>query len=135
MGKRILAMGAAAVLAGLSVTVGTAQAEGTDVKIVLPEDLDLLEPCMATRSNIGRVIFQNVSETLTEYDAREGSGGVLPRLADGDGCLGCHVRGCQRAGELVGKRVVEGIDDVLENLIRRRPVLPQQQTVDLRMAS
>ena len=50
MGKRILAMGAAAVLAGLSVTVGTAQAEGTDIKIVLPEDLDLLEPCMATRS-------------------------------------------------------------------------------------
>ena len=39
------------------------------------------------------------------------------------------------AGELVGIRVVEGIDDVLENLIRRRPVLPQQQTVDLRMAS
>ena len=35
MGKRILAMGAAAVLAGLSVTVGTAQAEGTDIKIYL----------------------------------------------------------------------------------------------------
>ncbi|WP_423210211.1 ABC transporter substrate-binding protein [Paracoccus yeei] len=97
MGKRILAMGAAAVLAGLSVTVGTARAEGTDIKIVLPEDLDLLEPCMATRSNIGRVIFQNVSETLTEYDAREGSGGVLPRLAETweqmpDGSWRFHLR-------------------------------------------
>lgn len=51
------------------------------IKIVLPEEADLLEPCMATRSNIGRVIMQNVSETLTELDLR-GDKGVMPRLAE-----------------------------------------------------
>src|SRR5688572_13315388 len=38
-----------------------------EVTIVLGEEIDLVEPCMATRSNIGRVIMQNVSETLTQY--------------------------------------------------------------------
>ena len=36
---------------------------------------------MATRSNIGRVIMQNVNETLTQYDVKGGKG-VLPRLAE-----------------------------------------------------
>lgn len=49
------------------------------VTIVLSEELDLVEPCMASRSNIGRVVLQNISETLTELDARES--GLLPRLA------------------------------------------------------
>ena len=35
---------------------------------------------MATRSNIGRVILQNVNETLTQYDVKGGKG-VMPRLA------------------------------------------------------
>lgn len=52
-----------------------------DVTIVLGEDVDLMEPCMATRSNIGRIIMSNVSETLTTYDVKSGKG-VLPRLAD-----------------------------------------------------
>lgn len=52
-----------------------------DVTIVLGEDLDLVEPCMATRSNIGRVIMQNVNETLTQYDVKTGQG-VTPRLAE-----------------------------------------------------
>lgn len=51
------------------------------IKIVLPEEADLLEPCMATRSNIGRIIMENVSETLTELDVR-GKKGVMPRLAE-----------------------------------------------------
>ena len=52
-----------------------------DVTIVLGEDIDLVEPCMATRSNIGRIIMQNVNETLTQYDVKGGQG-VIPRLAE-----------------------------------------------------
>ena len=55
--------------------------DGKDVTIVLGEDIDLVEPCMATRSNIGRIIMQNVNETLTQYDVKGGQG-VLPRLAE-----------------------------------------------------
>ena len=55
--------------------------DGDDVTIVLGEDIDLVEPCMATRSNIGRIIMQNVNETLTQYDVKNGQG-VLPRLAE-----------------------------------------------------
>jgi peptide/nickel transport system substrate-binding protein len=67
-----------------------------DVTIVLGEDLDLVEPCMATRSNIGRVIMQNVNETLTQYDVKTGQG-VTPRLAaswddQGDGTWRFHLR-------------------------------------------
>ncbi|SEH26277.1 ABC transporter substrate-binding protein [Rhizobium sp. NFR12] len=73
-----------------------AQAASSDIKIVLPEEADLLEPCMATRSNIGRVIMENVSETLTELDVR-GKQGVMPRLAEkweqtGDGTWRFHLR-------------------------------------------
>ncbi|MDH2328442.1 ABC transporter substrate-binding protein [Cereibacter sp. SYSU M97828] len=64
----------------LATSLTPAFAADTDIRIVLSEDLDLIEPCMATRSNIGRVILQNVNETLTEYDTREGKG-ILPRLA------------------------------------------------------
>ncbi|MCT8991083.1 ABC transporter substrate-binding protein [Chelativorans sp. SCAU2101] len=53
----------------------------TDITVVLSEELDLVEPCMATRSNIGRVIMQNISETLTELDVR-GDKGLMGRLAE-----------------------------------------------------
>ena len=45
-------LGGFAVLAA----AGPAFAADTDITIVLSEELDLVEPCMATRSNIGRVI-------------------------------------------------------------------------------
>jgi peptide/nickel transport system substrate-binding protein len=54
-------------------------AQEKNVTIVLSEELDLVEPCMASRSNIGRVVLQNISETLTELDTR--GGGLKPRLA------------------------------------------------------
>lgn len=75
--------GLAAVLCatGLALSAVAAQAADTDISIVLSEELDLIEPCMATRSNIGRVILENVNETLTEYDTREGRG-LVPRLAE-----------------------------------------------------
>jgi peptide/nickel transport system substrate-binding protein len=54
--------------------------DNTAVTVVLSEELDLVDPCMATRSNIGRVIMENISETLTELDVRSGKG-LQPRLA------------------------------------------------------
>ena len=65
-----------------STAIGAAQAQEGEVTIVLGEELDLIDPCMATRSNIGRVVMQNISETLTELDVR-GDGGVVSRLATG----------------------------------------------------
>jgi peptide/nickel transport system substrate-binding protein len=78
--------------AGLS----PAHAASGPIKVVLAEEADLLEPCMATRSNIGRIIMQNVSETLTELDVR-GKQGVMPRLAEkweqnADGSWRFHLR-------------------------------------------
>ena len=67
-----------------------------DVTIVLGEDVDLVEPCMATRSNIGRIVMENISETLTQYDVKTGKG-VTPRLAEswedqGNGTWRFHLR-------------------------------------------
>jgi peptide/nickel transport system substrate-binding protein len=69
-----------ALLASTTIAPALAQAN-TDITVVLSEELDLVEPCMATRSNIGRVIMQNISETLTELDVR-GDAGLMPRLAE-----------------------------------------------------
>ena len=77
MMKRFLLTSALA----LSLTGQAGWAADSDVTIVLSEELDLLEPCMATRSNIGRVILENVNETLTEYDV-QGDKGLMPRLAE-----------------------------------------------------
>lgn len=54
-------------------------AQEQDVTVVLAEDLDILDPCHATRSNIGWVLRQNVAETLTEIDPADGT--IEPRLA------------------------------------------------------
>ncbi|QDY70991.1 ABC transporter substrate-binding protein [Qingshengfaniella alkalisoli] len=56
-------------------------AQDADVTVVLAEEPDLVEPCMATRSNIGRIVLGNISETLTELDVR-GDEGLKPRLAE-----------------------------------------------------
>lgn len=58
-----------------------ALAQENAVTIVLAEELDLVDPCMSTRSNIGRVVLGNISETLTELDVR-GDKGIMPRLAE-----------------------------------------------------
>jgi peptide/nickel transport system substrate-binding protein len=80
----------------LGSALAPAYAGSGPIKIVLPEEADLLEPCMATRSNIGRIIMENVSETLTELDVR-GKKGVMPRLAEKweqtqDGSWRFHLR-------------------------------------------
>ncbi|WP_243258703.1 ABC transporter substrate-binding protein [Rhizobium skierniewicense] len=50
------------------------------VKIVLPAGPDRLDPCETPRSVIGRIIKQNVVETLVELDYTERT--TLPRLAE-----------------------------------------------------
>lgn len=70
---------AGALLAATSLSPAFAQETG--VTIVLGEEPDLVEPCMATRSNIGRIVLENISETLTELDVR-GDKGLKPRLAE-----------------------------------------------------
>lgn len=72
-----------------------AMAESTDVVIALNEELETVEPCMASQSNIGRVILQNISETLTELNTEDGS--LMPRLAEtwedmGNGTWRFHLR-------------------------------------------
>jgi peptide/nickel transport system substrate-binding protein len=52
----------------------------TDLTIVLPAGPDRLDPCETPRSVIGRIIKQNVVETLVELNYADGS--ILPRLAD-----------------------------------------------------
>lgn len=54
-------------------------AESTDIIIALNEELEVVEPCMASQSNIGRVVLQNISETMTGLNTADGS--LLPRLA------------------------------------------------------
>ena len=64
----------------LGAAVATAAfAQNNGVTIVLPEELDIVDPCEASRSNVGRVLLQNIAETMTELVPGEG---LKPRLAE-----------------------------------------------------
>lgn len=76
--QRSLTRKAALMAILLSGTAAFAQEDRT-VRIVLNEELDVVEPCMAARSDVGRVILQNVNETLTEFVPGETQ--LKPRLA------------------------------------------------------
>jgi peptide/nickel transport system substrate-binding protein len=67
-----------AMLVGLG--LGSAQAQDKNVTIVLSEEPDIIDPCEASRSNVGRIVKQNVTETFTEIDPDDGS--ITPRLAE-----------------------------------------------------
>lgn len=69
-----LALFAATLLAGAAIA-----AEG-EVKIVLPEQPANLDPCRSIRSDIGRIINSNITETLTVIDTEKGT--VGPWLAE-----------------------------------------------------
>jgi peptide/nickel transport system substrate-binding protein len=106
-----------ALLASTTIVPAMAQAD-TDITVVLSEELDLVEPCMATRSNIGRVIMQNISETLTELDVR-GDAGLMPRLAEswedlGDGTWQFKLR----QGVTFSDGSTFGADDVEHSFAR-----------------
>jgi peptide/nickel transport system substrate-binding protein len=52
---------------------------GKNITVVIAEEPDIVDPCEATRSVVGKIVKQNVSETLTEINPKDGS--VTPRLA------------------------------------------------------
>src|SRR5688572_3589712 len=76
----VLATASAAALIGLALFApGHAVAQNKIVTIVLPEEPDALDNCSTNRSAIGRVLKQNINETLTELNLKDGS--IMPRLA------------------------------------------------------
>ncbi len=56
-----------------------AHAQSKTITVVLSEEPDIIDPCEATRSNVGRIVKQNIAETLVEIDPKDGS--IKPRLA------------------------------------------------------
>lgn len=66
------------IAATIFATAFASHAMAEELTVVLAEELDIVDPCESSRSNIGRVMLQNVSETLTEMVPGEG---VQPRLA------------------------------------------------------
>jgi peptide/nickel transport system substrate-binding protein len=83
----------AAALLALNFT-SNAFAQSNAVTIVLSEELDIVDPCEASRSNVGRVVLQNIAETVTELVPGKG---LQPRLATkwedkGGGTWRFHLR-------------------------------------------
>lgn len=71
---------AAALAAVIGVTAGVQSAQAQKiVTVVLSEEPEGLDGCNANRSTVGRVAKQNIVETLTEIDPKDGS--IRPRLA------------------------------------------------------
>lgn len=66
-------------VAGFAGAVNTAQAQDKTVTVVLSEEPEGLDGCNSNRSTVGRVAKQNIVETLTEIDPKDGS--ITPRLA------------------------------------------------------
>jgi len=64
--------------AALLATTIASTAYAEEVTIALSEELDIVDPCESSRSNLGRVILQNISETVTELVP---GSGLQPRLA------------------------------------------------------
>lgn len=66
------------VVAAIIATTIASQALAEDLTVVLSEELDIVDPCEASRSNVGRVVLQNIAETVTEMVP---GSGLQPRLA------------------------------------------------------
>ncbi|MBK4216006.1 peptide ABC transporter substrate-binding protein [Paracoccus caeni] len=77
IGKAALCLTGAALMVGSSPAL--AQDANRAVTVVLAETVDVVEPCMAARQDVGRVISENVNEMLIEFDYV--NGGLKPRLA------------------------------------------------------
>ncbi|CCO50302.1 ABC transporter, periplasmic solute-binding protein [Vibrio nigripulchritudo SOn1] len=95
MSNTTVSLLSAGVLACLAAGSTYANADNRDVIIVLNEELETLEPCMASQSNIGRVILQNISETLATVDPKTSE--LEPRLSTswenlGNGKWRFHLR-------------------------------------------
>jgi len=62
-----------------AVSMSSFAASNKTVTIVLAEEPDVIDPCESTRSNVGRIVKQNIAETLIEIDPKDGS--IKARLA------------------------------------------------------
>jgi len=60
-------------------TCTAAYAQDRNITVVLSQNVDLVDPCMAARQNVGRVVSENVNEMMVEFDYV--NGGLKPRLA------------------------------------------------------
>ena len=112
--KKICLTAAGAVLLAVAGIPSYAQDNG--VTIVLPEELDIVDPCESSRSNVGRVVLQNISETMTELVP---GSGLEPRLAEswedqGDGTWRFNLR----AGVMFSDGSSLDAEDVAHTLIR-----------------
>lgn len=101
-----------------SVVAFGAQAQDNSVTVVLSEELEIVEPCSSTKSNVGRVLFQNISETVTEMDPHTG---LEPRLAEswqdmGDGTW----RFTLRQGVTFSDGTAMDAEDVAHSLVRMK---------------
>jgi peptide/nickel transport system substrate-binding protein len=74
----VTALSVAAVITMALIAPGVALAQRT-ITIVIPEEPDSLDNCNSQRSAVGRVIRQNVNETLIDLDPNDSS--LKPRLA------------------------------------------------------
>ena len=72
------AVSVAALMTMALIAPGAAFAQKT-ITIVLPEEPDSLDNCNSARSAVGRVIRENVNETLIELDPNDST--LKPRLA------------------------------------------------------
>lgn len=80
MNFRIANLLAATSLIALCTAVPAFAQAAETVTIVVPLAPDCLDPCETPRGGVGRIIKQNVVETLVELDYTDGS--VHPRLAE-----------------------------------------------------
>lgn len=69
----------AVVIAAPSILPSYAWSAPTDITVVLETQPDQLDPCQSSKSQVGKVIKQNVVETLTEINPENGQ--IKPRLA------------------------------------------------------
>lgn len=70
---------AAVAVIGFGAFADTAAAQSKIVTVVLSEEPEGLDGCNSNRSTVGRVVKQNIVETLTEIDPKDGQ--ITPRLA------------------------------------------------------
>lgn len=78
MKKTTLWISAASWLLGSCLTAQAERETGHNITIVMPGDLQLMEPCASALYSVGLVIKQNVAQALTSRDAK---GHLQPKLA------------------------------------------------------
>ncbi|MBX2881030.1 MAG: hypothetical protein KTR32_13895 [Granulosicoccus sp.] len=100
----------------LTVASIPSHAQDNGVTIVLPEELDIVDPCESSRSNVGRVLLQNISETMTELVPGSGLEARLAESWEDQG--GGTWRFNLRSGVKFSDGSALDADDVAHTLVR-----------------